>query len=95
MFFQLAQAAAFDFAGGQVNGVGQVASAEIITAAGIHHNGIFFINQSGGFTTGDLFHLGETALEGHDDHRNQQGDPGQAQYGMLANELHNFLQHGV
>ncbi|MNP72338.1 hypothetical protein D3C76_1688710 [compost metagenome] len=95
MFVQFAEAAGFDLARRQVDRVGDMASAEIITGTGIYHYRVFFINQASSFTAGDLFNLGETALEGHDDHGSQQTDPGQTKYGVAANKLHNFLQHGV
>ncbi|VTR18862.1 Uncharacterised protein [Serratia fonticola] len=48
----------FDLARRQVDRVGDMASAEIITGTGIYHYRVFFINQASSFTAGDLFNLG-------------------------------------
>lgn len=95
VFFQLTVATAFELTRRQIDGVGNMASAEVVPAAGINYHSIFFVYQQGSFTASDLLNLGKTALEGHNDHGNQQYNPSETKYGVPANKLHNLLQHGV
>lgn len=60
-----------------------VTTAEIVAAAGVDHHGFFFVDQANSFTAGDLFNLGETAFEGHDDHGDQQSDQAGLRIGCL------------
>ena len=78
----------------KVDSACNVPFAEIVTLTQIDHDGIFFVNQTRRFTTGDNLNLRRQALKCGEQHSGQQANPRDAQNRMAANELHNFLHGG-
>ena len=95
MLFQLADVICFDIARQQVNRTRNVAFTEIVTLTQIDNHGIFFVDQARRFTAGDDFNFRHQPFKGGEQHRHQQRDPRDAQDGVTADELHNFLHGGL